>query len=125
MISVSIFNDQISENLEEALIRLKQWDYDRVDLRERILGESVIDMISGQQRDVLVGLLGKYPLTVGCLGTRQLVVRPENLSHQVSILNQLIKTALAVSTTFIRICTEDKGALDMSACQTRSKAAVA
>jgi sugar phosphate isomerase/epimerase len=123
MIAVSIFNDQISENLEEALLSLKQWDYDRVDLRERIFGESVIDMISDQQRVAIVEMLGKYPLTVGCLGTRQLVVSPEGLPYQVKILNQLIKTALAVKTAHIRICTEER-TTDMTARHTRSRATV-
>jgi sugar phosphate isomerase/epimerase len=124
MISVSIFNDQISETLEKSLISIKQWGFDRVDLRERIFGDSVIDMINDLQRDLLVELLSTYPLSVGCLGTRRLVVRPEGLPSQINILDQLIKTALAVRTSYIRICTEER-TTDMTARHARSRAAVA
>jgi sugar phosphate isomerase/epimerase len=108
MIEVSIFNDLISEELDEALLILQSFGQKWIDLRENIFGDTVIDDISDEQREVLVAKLKPYHFNIGCLGTRRLVVSYGSGTKELNVLGNLIKTAMVVQTKFIRVCTEER-----------------
>ena len=106
MIKTSIFNDEVSHNLTEALDLMSSWGQDIFDLREYIFGGTVIDDISDVQRDELLQILSGYKFEIGCIGTRKLIVDPNaDRSFLITLLKNLIKTAKAVGTNNIRICT--------------------
>jgi len=108
MIRTSIFNDEVSVNLTEALDLLSSWGQDLVDLREHIFGDTVIDNISDSEREELVKILSRYKFEIGCIGTRKLIVNPDaDKAEMVKLLKRIIITAKAVKTGFIRICTFD------------------
>jgi sugar phosphate isomerase/epimerase len=108
MIEVSIFNDLVSVELDEALSILQSLGQKWVDLRENIFGETVIDDISDEQREILVAKLKPYHFNIGCLGTRRLVASYGPGTKELDVLKSLIKTAIAVRTNVIRVCTEER-----------------
>jgi sugar phosphate isomerase/epimerase len=105
MIRTSIFNDEVSHNLTEALDLMTSWGQDIFDLREYIFGKTVIDEISDAQRDELLQILSRYKFDIGCIGTRKLIADPDaDRLEMINLLKRLIKTAKAVNTDYIRIC---------------------
>ena len=105
VIRISIFNDEVSHDLIEALDLMSSWGQDIFDLRENIFGETLIDDISNAQRDELVRILSGYKFDIGCIGSRKLIADPDfNKEEMIEILKSLIKTAKAVNTRSIRIC---------------------
>lgn len=124
MIEVSIFNDEVSKNLDEALSLLSSWGQEWLDLRESIFGQTVIDEISDSEREVLVEKLSKYSFKIGCLGTRKLVVTPGDAGEEFSVIPKLIKTAEAFKVPFIRVCTEKRPESDMELRMKMVKASV-
>jgi len=108
MIEVSIFNDLVSRNFDEALSLLDSWGQKWLDLRENIFGDTVVDDISDKEREIMLAKLKAYKFSIGCLGTRRLVASYGAGEKELQVLERLIKTALAVKTDFIRICNEDR-----------------
>jgi sugar phosphate isomerase/epimerase len=105
MIKTSIFNDEVSHDLIEALDLMSSWGQEILDLREYIFGKTVIDEISDAQRDELFGILSKYKFEIGCIGTRKLIVDPgSDKNEMIKLLKRLLVTAKAVKTGYIRIC---------------------
>ena len=105
MLKVSIFNDEVSKDLDEALALLDSWGRPVFDLRESIFGDTVIDDISDEQRDILKEKLSHYNFEIGCIGTRKLIIDPSvDTSVNEALIARLIKTAKTFSVPFIRIC---------------------
>ena len=105
MIRTSIFNDEVSHELVEALDLMSSWGQGLFDLREYIFGETVIDDISDFQRDELLQILSRYKFDVGCIGTRKLIADPDaDKLDLINLLKRLIKTAKVVHTSYIRVC---------------------
>ena len=105
MIRTSIFNDEVSHELTEALDLMSSWGQDIFDLREFIFGKTVIDDISDTQREELIKILSGYSFDIGCIGTRKLITDPDaDKTEMINLLKRLIKTAKAFHTGYIRIC---------------------
>jgi len=123
MIEISIFNDQVSKDLDEALQTLDSWGQKWIDLRESIYADTVIDDISDEQREILTEKLRPYKFNIGCLGTRRLVASTGSGEKEMSVLEGLIKTALVVKTNFIRVCNEERTG-DLKKCEEYARATV-
>ena len=105
MIKTSIFNDEVSSNLREALDFLDSWGQEVVDLRENIFGNTIIDDIDERELSELVEILSRYKFEIGCIGSRKLICDPGMEKNELFLLlNKLIKIAKTVKTSFIRIC---------------------
>jgi len=109
MIKTSIFNDEVSSNLREALNLLDSWGQEIVDLRENIFGNTVIDDINERELSELMVILSGYKFEIGCIGSRKLICDPGMEKNELFLLlnklNKLTKIAKTVKTAYIRICT--------------------